>query len=537
VSFPTVCARKRDLKPITAPRHIQGVGDDSSCVPERHRFKCLTKPRTVDEVLGVSVPYAHKPCCHNELVALHNRVMNPKYEVTLLGELFIGRAMKCVMRGLEGICLVKLSRRAYVDSVRDPSKKRRYEKAKTNLDMYGFLDKYGAIELMIKVEPIDGVVKGSADPRPIQFRKPEFNVEYGRFIKPIEKFIVAYDFASAFGFQTYGRVIAKGLNNVQRGRLIAEKVSRFRNVVVLGVDASRFDQSVSIPWLAVCHSIYMKLFGNDPELKRLFDVQLANRGWTHNGIYYEASGGRASGDQDTGLGNSIITCLLVAMFLKQEMDLGRITMADWLCDGDDGLIFVERDEMEGLADRFASVARNAGFDMKIEDPVYELSDVEFCQCHPIEVVPGKFVMVRNPRRAIQRALMSNSSMGNLPQALQVMYAVGECELSLHSGIPIMQEFALWCKRNGKRCSHKVLNAVRMKNHSYWELPASTGTRQVSDAARESMARAFGITPNDQIELERLFATHVYESWEVREGVVDEDKGHGPIIVEPYQVYV
>jgi hypothetical protein len=529
--LPTVCARNRKLNELKRGTHIEGYGDESDCTPNKYRYKYLTKPRKVDDLLGLSVPYAHRPCCHNELVALHNRVMSPPFSVDWVGRRRIKIATELVRVSLVGVHLVKLSRRAYVDSVKNSSKKNRYENALINLIRHGLVDSDGKVELSIKVEPIDGIVKGSADPRPIQARSPEFNIEYGRFIKPIEKYLVKHKYAAAFGLKQNGRNFAKGLNNVQRANLIRQKFVRFREPVVVGVDASRFDQSVDKPWLESTHDTYQSLFCEDDELITLEQCQLSNRGRTRKGYRFRSKAGRASGDQDTGLGNSDITSKSIGEYLRRRQIDG-----DWLCDGDDALVFLEKDELVKMQ-YFAHDMQHMGFKMTIEQPVYDMEDIEFCQCKPVEVRPDKWVMVRKPRRAIQRALSSNTTMGNIKQALKVMYAVGMCEGALHAGIPIMQAFASWCRRNGQKCSDKMIRLLVERNHSYWELPKTKILEMpIHDVARESFSRAFDIAHNLQREIELIFETHNYVDWSEIDGPEPLDPGYGKIEIDSLLVY-
>jgi len=416
----------------------------------------------------------------------------------------------------------------------DSRKRKRYAQAVIYLAKYGYYDKMGRISFFTKVELIDGVNKGSTDCRGIQGRTPEFNVLFGCYIKTFEKKILsAIGLGPHCGLNTVGRVFAKGLNNVQRGRLIQKKMQRFKKCLVFSVDASRFDQHVSILLLQFTHALYAAAYPNDKFLLKLLRHQLKNAGVTRDKTSYVAEGGRASGDMDTGLGNSLITFVIILLFaLVYEIDI------DTLNDGDDGLIFMENDKRSCFVDNFSEFSRNFGFDMKLENETTVIDKITFCQSNPLQVMPGKYVMVRNPKRAIGRALQSNTSMSTITEALQTMWAIGSCELALHVGVPVLQSFALFCLRNGLKCSDKKLNLVRYKtSHAYWQLPCKQRPLPVSAYARASFETCFGVGVRDQVLLEEAFDNCDYTVNKVVSLDEPYDFGSGQIIVNDFLLHV
>lgn len=428
--------------------------------------------------------------------------------------------------------LVKLTRRTFLETVDIPGKRKIYERAVGQLEKFGFQDYMGLLGAFIKVEPVDGEVKGSADPRMIQARSPEFNVEFGCFFKPIEHFLLHVNWKRYMPWMPEGRIIAKGLNNVQRGRLIAKKAARFDQFSCKGVDASRFDQSVDKYFTQFKHKYYLSHYGNNSYLRSLLWHQTRNRGKTRNGIKYTADGGVASGDQDTGGGNSFMTVVMIGSYFAQFPGLKW----DMLCDGDDALIFIEKRD-EHLLDGFVAHCESLGFKMAVEAAVYELSDIEFCQGHPMEVVPGKYVMVRKPARAISRACMSHHSMNTIPEALQTLWAIGSCELAMHAGVPVMQEFALWCLRNGVKPSGRKLKQLRYKlSHQYWDLPKAHKPMPIHPHARVSFTEAFGISPGEQLLVEKAFREHNFVMESKAMAPEPEDAGAGPVFVQPHWIY-
>jgi hypothetical protein len=225
------------------------------------------------------------------------------------------------------------------------------------------------------------------------------------------------------------------------------------------------------------------------------------------------------------------------VFLAFSFFEGKNLHWDFLCDGDDALIFCEADDL-GWQEDFARHCASLGFKMAIEEPVMELDQVEFCQAHPVEVTHDKWVMVRNPVRAIYRSAMSNTSMATVPEALQTLWAIGSCELALHAGVPIMQEFALYCLRNGVKPSNQKLDLMRYKlTYQYWELPKNNKPYPVTAFARASFASAFGISVAEQLLIEKSFATTNFKLHGKVLAPEPVDLGAGEVYVNSDAVYI
>lgn len=506
------------------------LGIHPGCTDQTKYVWCIPRPKILQHLWSLGLPYAHKSCPCNELVSLTNRVMAPERNITITGKSILKRfrgVAKSIGMAVGG---VKLTRRSFLDAVKIPGKRKVYAKAVEELEKFGWDYADGLLSSFVKVESI---AEESKDPRMIQARSPQYNVELGCFLKPIEHRILKLDFAKFFGFGPHGRVIAKGLNNVQRGTLIRKKFERFSHTAIVGIDASRFDMHVSLPILKMWeHAIYLAAYGDDRYLQLLLRWQQVNAGRTRGGWRYTAKGGRASGDQNTGLGNSLITIFLAFSFFADK-DLEW----DFLCDGDDALIFCDADDL-GWQEEFEAHCSDLGFKMAIEEPVFEMDQIEFCQSHPVEVTHLKWVMVRNPKRAIYRAAISNTSMSTIPEALQTLWAIGSCELALHAGIPVMQEFALYCLRNGVKPTGRKLDLMRYKlSYQYWELPKHNKPYPVSPHARASFASAFGISISEQLVLERAFATTNFKLQGVYHAPEPVDLGAGEVYVNSDSVYI
>jgi hypothetical protein len=215
---------------------------------------------------------------------------------------------------------------------------------------------------------------------------------------------------------------------------------------------------------------------------------------------------------------------------------GKNVRFDMLCDGDDALVFVDLEDIS-VMDGFADYCQALGFKMEISEPKINVCEIEFCQSRPIEIVPGKHVMVRNPKRAISRAGMSHTSMASIPEALQTLWAIGACELALHVGVPVMQEFALWALRNGVKPSAKKFDQMRYRlSHQYWDLPKAHDPLPVTPSARAAFAEAWGVSPAEQLLCEKHFREHNFQLEKKVMAPEPVDTGAGLVYVAGFKVY-
>jgi hypothetical protein len=159
---------------------------------------------------------------------------------------------------------------------------------------------------------------------------------------------------------------------------------------------------------------------------------------------------------------------------------------------------------EGLDEWF----NDMGFVMTKEEPVNELYQIEFCQCKPVEGANG-LIMCRNFDKAREKDTMCLFDISNPTAAAKWMGAVGECGLSLTSGVPVFQEMYKAYMRHGVKS--EVSKSVG------WECGMTHMARglhpkeaAVSDDARYSFYVAFGVTPDEQEALEEY-----YRSWSFR----------------------
>jgi len=297
------------------------------------------------------------------------------------------------------------------------------------------------------------------------------------------------------------KVVMKGMNSVDQGRLLKKKWDRFSEPVAISIDASRFDQHVSKAMLQWEHSVWLA-FCKPAERGRLAEMlswQLVNkiRFVSEGHLYrYTLSGQRMSGDMNTGSGNCMIMCCAVYSYMA-SLGLGVEDYA-LIDNGDDATIITERRHesmvLAGIHDFFGAL----GFRMKVEDPVYRFEQIDFCQTRPVWNGQS-WSMQRELRSALAKdsvCLHANMSLNDLKVW---MFDVGRAGLALAAGIPIFQELYLMYQRLGIEKTNKRNLGLYSLLHLARGLDATA--REITVDSRVSFWEAFGLEPAVQVDLE------------------------------------
>jgi hypothetical protein len=332
-------------------------------------------------------------------------------------------------------------------------------------------------------------------PRIVSPRDFGFNYLLGRYMRPIEHKVFV-GLSSLFGSSC---VVAKGLTLEEKGQLIADKME---GRVAVGLDASRFDQTIGRTLLTAEHSLYNSLFPGDNLLPSLLRCQLENRGRSicRDGMVHADIGAmRCSGDQNTSLGNCVISCLLAKLYLDEN----GIAGADILNDGDDLILFVPAISLPKLSN-LSQWYSAWGLRMKIEQPAFSPEEVEFCQARPVWTERG-YVLVRNPSKALNTDYAGGDKVARWVDYLVHLRSVGLCGLALAAGIPIYQSFYNFGIRNGKTGKHaEQLGGIGYQAKLQWRAGRLSRSVPIDTASRESFSRAFGISAADQLAIEEWF---------------------------------
>lgn len=328
----------------------------------------------------------------------------------------------------------------------------------------------------------------------------------GRYLKPLEHRIYR-----ALAQMHGSTVVAKGLTIDQTGRLIASKWGQFNSPVAIGIDASRFDQHVSAQALEWEHSIYNKIFQSD-ELASALKWQIDNVGFARckdGCIKYKKEGSRMSGDMNTALGNCMLMCCLIIAYLDSKN-----IKYDFINNGDDAVLFLERKHQKCLND-LPEWFERMGFTMVVEDPVYELERVEFCQMRPIQLGLNDVTMVRNYPSSLAKDLTCLE-----PTAFRSwLHSVGQGGQSVTSGVPIYHSFYRALERMGTKPNKEYVGYLA--DSGFFRMIELGGKQResISNEARVSFWRAFGVSPELQIAIEQRF-----DSCELDSAIISDPQG-------------
>lgn len=376
-----------------------------------------------------------------------------------------------------------------------------YQQAADSLDSQPLVKKDSFLKTFIKAEKINLSKKPDPAPRVIQPRQPRYNVELGRFLKPLEHHIYrAVD--DIWG----GPTIIKGYSVEKIGSIIHDIWNEFTSPVAIGFDMKRFDQHVSEEALRWEHSVYLDAFSNDSTLRELLEWQIDNRGvgFASDGrIKYHTRGCRMSGDMNTALGNCLLACAITHSFVKDNKLKARL-----INNGDDCVLILEKERAEIVRKGLQKHWLKFGFQCELECDAEIIEKIEFCQMQPVLTEDG-YIMVRDPRITLSKDCYSIGPWNSIRHAQEWVRAVGECGMALTGGIPVCQSFYQCFIRNTPGLSGKDVFRDTSFASGFRNL-AKLGQRKwrpCLEETRYSFYLAFGITPDEQRALEADYDGH------------------------------
>jgi len=452
-------------------------------------------------VTSTFVPICNRPCPHNEVTALVMRSFGqlPSKVFDEISDPVAAewkRLNNHARRYREGSWSWRKTAESYTGQLRA-----RYLEACRSLEedgLSGRQDWY--IRAFLKVEKNrkpDKAIK----PRLIYPRSPRYNLELASRLKPFEHWLWGRLSGRVFGLST-PRLVAKGLNQRQRANMIVRKFNQFRRCVCFEVDGKAFEAHVGPFALSQGeHRVYKCAFPRDSRLATLLSKQVVLEGSTRCGAKFKRPGGRASGDFNTGMGNTL--CFLVEVVAAMR---GFGCPFDLFIDGDNALIFLEEDDSEGVLGAFArTVLLQSGHEVTLERPARRLEEVRFGGAAPVFLGQANgWVMVRDWHRILSGVFTSPVYLREPVFATEWMLGAAMCELSLSRGLPILQTFCL-------RAIAELRPRVRRKHvreHAFRDALclgswfASEGdAKPVTLEARLSFEAAFGVPPDEQVRIE------------------------------------
>jgi hypothetical protein len=359
------------------------------------------------------------------------------------------------------------------------SRPARMKKRYRNVRDKELVNKIGKSFIKFEKHPIKHT---EAIPRLIQYRSSEYTLSLARYTIVMEE---AIKFKDTFSLENNGGFpfVSKGLNALQKGKILRRMWDNFKNPVAHLIDHSKFDSMVNEFHQLLERYMMVKIFDCDT-LDWLYSFQSDNKFISQNGIKYTFPFRRCSGDANTSLGNSLINyCILRACYPKSYI----------IVDGDDSVVFTEA----GVESRFDFT--KCGMNTKHE--VTDLFEqVEFCQSRPVKTRIG-WVMCRNPTRAISRM---NVRLGQCKDMKDFLWTVGIGEGLASSFMPIISSFAKRFRSLGFGGRFKPweldyrIKIDRFTNRFEYPCPET----------RASFAIAWGISVDEQHAIENRLARAV-----------------------------
>lgn len=450
----------------------------------------------------------HQMSTHNNSIANLTRGVGERV-------LFTNKALEPPVRPTEGIFVKRLAsyrrqllkglghhspvtRNEFVGFYRGP-RRDMYQRVADGLVTNPIRPKDAHLKTFVKAEKLNLSLKGDPIPRVIQPRNPRFNVEVGKYLRPVEKLIYK-EIDKLFGCPT----IMSEYNAYTQAAVLKTKWDSFTRPVCVGLDASRFDQHVSAEALRFEHSIYNNMF-RSKELRRLLSWQIHNVGFAtakDGSFVYKKTGSRMSGDMNTSLGNKILMCLMGKAYIDQ---LG--CQAQFANNGDDCLLFMDRRDLAKLSG-LKAYFKEFGFNIVTEEPVYEFEQVVFCQTQPL-YCNGTWRMVRSLKTCLSKDV-TNVDLGHrIDEYCGWLSDVASCGLAIAGDVPVLGRFYAMMKRFGT--DHKY--GGKSDNDYRWYRLLSRNAKckhtTPDDEGRLSFFIAFGISPDEQIALETYFDDAVW----------------------------
>jgi hypothetical protein len=405
----------------------------------------------------------------------------------------------------------KLSTSDFISTVTGP-KKRAYQHEEDTLGIRPTNARDFRVGCFIKDELMDndcagGIWEGKC-PRCIRPMSVRANLLLGCHIRPLEKAIYR---AINRTFRLMGgsrRTVTKGMNTEEIGTMVAEKWAKLADPCYVDYDCERFSQHVSLDMHKKLTEMLVKAAGGRKcaeakELHYWLKQQWVTKVVTSvaDGVVRcKVEGTLSDGVMNTSLYGVLCMCaILLESYLRMRAtQQKKKSVPEIISAGDDTSAFCERLEVKELSEHVTAVGNEFGMSVKVGSVVNVLEHVTFCRMRP--VFDGtRWRMVRNLEDAIARDVLTVKPVDNEGMYDALRAAKANCGLALCYGIPVMQAFYLMLGRGAKPGKYKV--ELEYSGMQQLARGLEAKVELVTDEARASFARAFGITPDRQRAIE------------------------------------
>lgn len=373
----------------------------------------------------------------------------------------------------------------------------------------------GRVKMFLKAEkwlvPTPSHLK---EARPIQYRDPRYNIVLGSYLFPVLDQVFA--FLQRFpadrrgpggaepGTQLY---TGAGLSLDERGRLFSELWDRFRCPKAYCLDFSRFDAHVSKELLSFEQELYCsRLSRTDAKAcRRLMRCQLQVRGRGRWGSKYSRNGARVSGDLNTLGGNTVVSSIVLSAIARRAGLAGRVAL---VITGDDGVVIGEGMDVDRFAKEAEASTPWTGMVLEGE-LVSSLARVDFCSGHPFEYAPGRWSYIRAWPKPLYTDLWSASVVQGKARR-RVTLAMSLSAWAQYMGQPVYYALALWMLSWSDPSSKALFDADQIRKLK--DIGADELRRHrepvPTETARASFAESVGLSPREQVLLERAILGQV-----------------------------
>jgi hypothetical protein len=389
-----------------------------------------------------------------------------------------------------------------------PAKMRRMADAVKSFGHKSLGESDAVVTMFVKVEPFSKDPSAYA-PRAIQFRSPRYLSYVGRFLRPLEHRVYA-----AIARECGGPTVMKGFNALETAAVFREAWDRAHDMVYIGGDFSRYDQHCSPASLAYEHSVYKAVFPWAKGFHRALGWQLSNKGrgrFPDGTLRYEVEGCRMSGDLNTALGNCLVVCSMVHLFLTS---LG--IPVRFVNNGDDFGIFCRKKYAARVVSAAPAFFRSFGYTLEMEEPVDTFEQCEFCQTRPVFTSRG-WIMTRSPERVCSRDWINKRP--NLSDPIRDykswLTGVAECGLAIAGDVPVQGAMYRAMRRlSDTSTRHNATEAVTGMRYLAARLSEAGG--EISVETRVSFWRAWGVLPEHQEMLEAVYDGLEFPTWRMED---------------------
>lgn len=370
--------------------------------------------------------------------------------------------------------------------------KGRYQRAYESLKVgrHNTLSKMAYVRTFIKFEKTSvDKIEENKPARLIQHRSFEYLYLLKKYCGPLIASFKQSDVVINRSRQRFKEIFATGKTVEEMAACVEELHKRHKDCVVLCLDHSKWDGHVSIEMKKLMKTFWYIVSGGNKMLRRLLALQEHNKAKTKNGIEYEYEGTVSSGEFITSNDNSIMNYAMLQVVFPE---------ASILVNGDDSLVFLSLSDYKQYENvDIPSCFQPFGMETKLDKIAFKMNEIDFCQCSPIRTSDG-LKMVRKPFRMAGRIQYTQYSLNDV-KVKHYLTGLGLCELASNKGVPVLQDLAIRIIQIGDY--KKPLKIVKDEGNLF-----SKGIAQVLPVtleARTDFAEAFGVSVQEQLELERI----------------------------------